>query len=494
MLRLNSWLLLAGLVSQIFFIGCGLGGSKNKIKTISEQDIVSEYPQLKEVWQAFKDYDQAGDGNTDNIDQVISTLSDSDIENLLSIRSDDDKGIINILTSNTVTSNSAKTSTGLLTRVSKEAATHAVNHRVGSSKTANYSPAQKVTHMLATFYGLIINNAYAKAVSAAKAPLNDLIGSDRDISNDDHDARRNFLIALVEKDADAKVIDEEIEMVELLGEIATFAPQELNKVFKTANLTDTNVASAIKDFSCQFKNLDDVKKAFSSLSDERKNNTAFSDLAKTGACTIADISDNKIRALAKGLGEPDEIRNLQGFLRGKLNVAKQNKDQKAEETIESMLFFFNKGLFDRVIEELKSLGENPQHILTKTKYGEMMKDGSLDKMPWWLGAVEGLDFFFKINEKLVKDYKLSGVKELYKTADDKAMYMIARANDIINNHAKSISKNSHSEIMLKNAVTILVNKLDALKADSSLKPVIKTQITNKVPNLNLVLTARGLLP
>jgi len=164
--------------------------------------------------------------------------------------------------------------------------------------------------------------------------------------------------------------------------------------------------------------------------------------------------------------------------------------------LKACCFFFNKGLFDRVIEELKSLGENPQHILTKTKYGEMMKDGSLDKMPWWLGAVEGLDFFFKINEKLVKDYKLSGVKELYKTADDKVVYIMARASDIINNHKNLIpatgSKNSHLEIMLKNAVTILVNKLNALKADSSLKPVSINLIKQKVNDLNSVLIDRNL--
>lgn len=473
--------------------GCKNTGGQGGAGGIEEGVALEESPHLSAAWSAAKAYDAAGTGDVTQLEKEIMALSKADIELLIQIEDAQGYRLLNFLTSNPL-SKGADLASSVLDKVDPEHAKIAVNHNPSSPKKVVASSLFR--HMVQFAWRIndaIFTNAFARVVKEPKAPLNDVVNFERDTSKDDSDARRKLMIKFIDKEADASVITNEFEVTQVLSDISAFAPQELAQVLKTVDLGKPEVAAAVKDFSCQFRNIDDVKSAFSNLDTDRQNNAAFSDLKSGGACTVSDITDNKIRELARGLGTPEEIRNIQGYLRSLLKTAKEQKDKKLEEYLENQLYFFNKGLFDRVIEELKSLGPNPQKILKQTKYGEMMKAGTLDRIPWWLSAIEGLDYFFSINEKMVNAYKLSGVKELYKTADDKATYMMSLVTNVINqehNIRDTVTKDSHLELMLKNAVDILKTKFDDLKKDPSLKKATIYSINRRVTDLNAKLGYR----
>lgn len=101
--------------------------------------------------------------------------------------------------------------------------------------------------------------------------------------------------------------------------------------------------------------------------------------------------------------------------------------------------------FNLVVAELESLGENPQIILQTTGLRQKLLEGKLEKTPWFVKEIEGLDWFFEQDAQQASfnaERMTSGLQPLGPTQPqwpkpkDKALYIVSLVDQIERNYQR----------------------------------------------------------
>lgn len=188
-----------------------------------------------------------------------------------------------------------------------------------------------------------------------------------------------------------------------------------------------------------------------------------------------DISNTQMRQASKSL-TMEETDLVKKHIRTRMRNAKAAGDTEELERLESLEKSFYKGRFDVVMAELKALGDDPQKILRVTGLREKMLSGGLERRPWFIREIAGLDWFF---EQDVKKAKKQWPKEL-----DKVQYLIGLADQLDRNHKRADLDD------VADATRALLTELAARKALVS--RVFQRQVDQAVRKLNEVREDRGL--
>ncbi len=199
---------------------------------------------------------------------------------------------------------------------------------------------------------------------------------------------------------------------------------------------------------------------------------AFLAVAARDATTMTEAD---MRKAAKTM-TADEMKNMENFL--KKLVKKADTDEEREKR-EAIFHSFYQGRYDLVMEELKALGENPQKILKKTGLREKMLSGELQRLPWFMQEIAGLDFFFQ------RDAVAPAKQQKWPKPKDKALYLISLVDQIDRNQNRV-----EDDKMLKEAIKTLDDKLEDLK--DNVPGVFKMQIKMARRKLDDVKDNRGL--
>jgi len=129
--------------------------------------------------------------------------------------------------------------------------------------------------------------------------------------------------------------------------------------------------------------------------------------------------------IPKELNQKEETR-LEKFLTQKANSASGLQEK---ELWEGALHAFYKKQFDKVIREIKELGQNIQTILKVTDLREQLLLGYLEKTPWFIKAIAAIDFHFKIDKTI-----LPVTDRRFRTIQDKINYLESLTFQLIEFH------------------------------------------------------------
>jgi len=180
---------------------------------------------------------------------------------------------------------------------------------------------------------------------------------------------------------------------------------------------------------------------------------------------VEKITENEMREAAKSMNA-EEIKLMENHLK---NEIKKTKTPQEREKLESITQSFYKGRYDLVMQELKSLGENPQKILKTTGLREKMLSGELERLPWFIREIAALDFSFE------RDAKATVQK--WPAATDKALYIIGLIDQLERNHQRVEDK-----VILKDSINNVRDKLGQLA--EHVPGVFKRQISTALTKLD----------
>jgi hypothetical protein len=85
---------------------------------------------------------------------------------------------------------------------------------------------------------------------------------------------------------------------------------------------------------------------------------------------------------------------------------------------------------DLVLRGVSELGDDPQYILNTSKLRTYMLSGKLEHTPWFLREIAALDWFFEY------DSKRSSRNRKWPKPQDKLVYIMSLADELLMNHAK----------------------------------------------------------
>jgi hypothetical protein len=109
------------------------------------------------------------------------------------------------------------------------------------------------------------------------------------------------------------------------------------------------------------------------------------------------ITEKQMRAASKELSAK-EMANMKMLIQNNINEAKANKDTVAQQEYEVVFQDFWKGRYDLVMQELLEKDKEHggiQNMLQMTGLRAKMLAGELEKVPWFIRQIAGLDWFLE---------------------------------------------------------------------------------------------------
>jgi hypothetical protein len=191
------------------------------------------------------------------------------------------------------------------------------------------------------------------------------------------------------------------------------------------------------------------------------------------------LSAKEIRS-AEGKPTLENMQNLEDYLRQDLKDVKATGDFNDVDVIERMLQKFYRGKFDEVIAEIKRRGDKIQDILKISGLREKMLSGELERIPWFMKEIAGLDWFFE------RDANRKQSEKLWPQPKDKVQYLGNLTDQIERNHSRV-----SDTVMLHEAIDELGGRLSGLR--DSVSNIMKRSIDQALEKLRLVEEIRHLV-
>jgi hypothetical protein len=191
---------------------------------------------------------------------------------------------------------------------------------------------------------------------------------------------------------------------------------------------------------------------------------------------MQQLADKDIRTAAQNM-TLEESKQMANYLQSKVNDMKNDGDSFGQQRYEELFNQFYKGRFVLVMEELKALGDDPQKILKVTGLRDKMLSGQLEKIPWFLREIAGLDWFFQQDAKRTKPQ--------WPQPKDKVLYLAGLVDQIERNHART-----NDLQMLSEAIDSVSSRL--MQLQNSVTKIFQRTINQALDKLKMVKSVRNL--
>ena len=176
------------------------------------------------------------------------------------------------------------------------------------------------------------------------------------------------------------------------------------------------------------------------------------------ASPFMKMSEEEVREASRSMSTK-EAQEVESFLRRQTSEGEGDLDEELEKLFQA----FYKGRYDLVIEELRSLGINPQRVLRDTGLRIKMLESKLEKVPWFIKEIAGLSYFLEKDALLPQDQKK------WPTLNDRAQYLVYLSSELC-----AYQERVEDETDRLEAIEILLGEFEQIQ--EFLSPVFRDQI------------------